>query len=185
VPPTPLRRVEGVHRSDAHTFAKATLDRIELVAGLGVAGDAHAGATVRHRSRVRADPTQPNLRQVHLLPGELLDELLDAGYPVSPGRLGENVTTRGLDLLALPTGTLLRLGERALLSVTGLRNPCGQLNGVAPDLRQRLVELDADGEVVRRRAGVMAVVVEGGEVRPGDPIEVQHPPGPATPLAPV
>ncbi|MFC3688244.1 MOSC domain-containing protein [Aquipuribacter hungaricus] len=174
--------VVAVHRSARHEFSKAAAEEVELVAGLGVAGDCHAGARVQHRSRVRRDPDQPNLRQVHLIAGELLDELAAAGHDVPPGRLGENVTTRGVDLLGLATGTTLRLGGSALVTVTGLRNPCSQIEWSSPGLLALLVGRDADGTVVRR-AGVMGVVVLGGTVRAGDPVEVAPPPGPPVPLA--
>ena len=177
-------RVEAVHRSGVHGFSKHAEDAIALVAGLGVQGDAHAGATVKHRSRVRRDPTQPNLRQVHLMHAELFEELMAAGFPVWPGELGENVTTRGLDLLALSTGTRLRLGAQALVEVTGLRNPCSQLDKFQPGLMQAVLERRDDGTLVRK-AGVMAVVVQGGEVRPGDAIEVLPPEGAHRPLEPV
>ncbi len=157
---------------------------IRLVEGLGVEGDAHLGATVQHRSRVRRDPRQPNLRQVHLLPSELFAEVLGAGHRVVPGDLGENVTTSGLDLLALPTGTVLLLGDVAEVVVTGLRNPCRQIDDFQDGLLRRVLSLDADGAVVRR-AGVMGVVRRGGEVRPGDPVSVVLPEGPHRPLEPV
>jgi MOSC domain-containing protein YiiM len=171
--------------SDAdHRFSKRQVDSIRLVEGLGVAGDAHSGVTVQHRSRVAKDPTQPNLRQVHLIHQEILDEVEAAGFAVPPGALGENVTTRGLDLLGLSTGTELRLGATAVVRVTGLRNPCRQIEGFASGLLARMVGRDEAGEVVRR-AGVMGVVERGGLVRPGDPITVEPPDGPHRPLAPV
>jgi MOSC domain-containing protein YiiM len=176
--------VEAVHASPTHTMAKPSSDVVRLRAGHGVEGDAHAGATVKHRSRVRRDRTQPNLRQVHLIPGELHDELRDQGFPVGAGVMGENVTTRGLDLLGLPTGTVLRLGPDAAVEVTGLRNPCRQLEGIAPGLMAAVLDRDADGGLVRR-AGIMAVVVVGGEVRPGDAVTVELPSSPYRPLAPV
>jgi len=176
--------VEAVHRSARHTMAKAGAGAIELVAGLGVQGDAHLGATVKHRSRVRRDPTAPNLRQVHLIHAELHDELRARGFAVASGAMGENVTTRGIDVLALPTGTRLRLGETAVVEVTGLRTPCRQLEGVASGLMAAVLDRDADGGVVRR-AGVMAIVLAGGEVRPGDPIEVGLPAAPHRALQPV
>ncbi len=148
------------------------------MAGLGVEGDAHAGTTVQHRSRVRRDPGQPNLRQVHLLAGELLDEL-----GVDPGRLGENVTTEGLDLLGLSAGTRLALGDTAVVEVTGLRNPCVQIESYRPGLLSRVLTRATDGRVVRR-AGVMAVVVVGGDVRPGDAVALDAPKV-YVPLAPV
>jgi MOSC domain-containing protein YiiM len=165
-------------------MAKPRSDVVRLRVGRGVEGDAHAGATVKHRSRVRRDPTQPNLRQVHLIPGELHDELRDRGFPVGAGVMGENVTTRGLDLLGLPTGTVLRLGPDAAVEVTGLRNPCRQLDGIAPGLMAAVLDRDPDGGLVRR-AGIMAVVVADGEVRPGDAVAVELPSPPHRPLAPV
>lgn len=169
--------VTAVSRSAAHTFSKTTQPVVRLVAGLGVEGDAHAGVTVKHRSRVARDPSQPNLRQVHLIHCELHDELRAAGFTVGPGDLGENVTTRGLDLLALPTGTRLSLGEAAVVELTGLRNPCIQLDRFRHGLTAAVLDRDAEGELVRK-AGVMAVVVAGGEVRPGDGIGIELPAGP-------
>lgn len=172
----------AVHRSASHTFSKHTAASITLVAGLGVDGDAHAGGTVRHRSRVAKDPTQPNLRQVHLVATETLAALADQGYEVVPGAMGENITTIGLDLFALPTGALLRLGPDALVAVTGLRNPCRQLDGLASGLMSALIDRDASGDA-RYRAGVMGVVVQGGVVPADAPITVGLPPQPHLPLA--
>ena len=166
--------VIAVARSAAHTFSKATQDSIQLVTGLGVEGDAHKGVTVKHRSRVARDPTQPNLRQVHLIHSELFDELRREGFEVAPGELGENVTTSGLDLLSLPAGARLRLGERAVVELTGLRNPCAQLDRFQSGLLGAVLTRDACGELVRK-TGVMGIVLEGGEVRAGDAIEVELP----------
>ncbi len=177
-------RVIAVSRRDAHRIDKRVASVIRLVAGHGVEGDAHAGATVRHRSRVARDPLQPNLRQVHLIHAELHDELRARGYDVSAGRMGENVTTRGVDLLGLPTGARLRLGEAALIEITGLRNPCSQLDGLQPGLMEAVLSRDARGQLVRK-AGVMAIVLEGGDVRAGDAITVTLPPEPRVPLGPV
>jgi MOSC domain-containing protein YiiM len=149
-----------------------------------VEGDAHSGVTVQHRSRVARDPSQPNLRQVHLIHVELLDEVDEAGFTVPPGAMGENVTTSGIDLLSLPLGTHLRIGTEAVVEVTGLRNPCLQIEGYEPGLLKRMVGRDEAGNVVRR-AGVMSVVLQGGVVRPGDAIAVELPAEPHTPLAPV
>jgi MOSC domain-containing protein YiiM len=157
---------------------------IRLLAGLGVEGDAHLGETVRHRSRVRRDPTQPNLRQVHLIHAELHDKLRASGFAVSAGQMGENVTTRGVDLLGLPAGARLRLGDTATVEVTGLRNPCVQLDRIQPGLMAATLGRDEHGSLIRN-AGVMGVVVAGGEVRPGDPIRVELPPEPHRPLEPV
>ena len=176
-----LPEVIAVHASETHSFSKTGAEEIALIAGLGVSGDAHFGAQVQHRSRVAADPAQPNLRQVHLIHSELHDELRTEGHDVLPGDLGENITTRGLELLRLPTGTVLRLGGRALVSITGLRNPCNQIDAFQSGLLGKVVSRGADGTVVRK-AGVMAVVLVGGIVRPGDAIEVSLPPGPPIPL---
>ena len=176
--------VTAVSRSATHTMSKRTAAAIRLLAGLGVEGDAHLGETVKHRSRVRRDPTQPNLRQVHIIQSELHDELRAAGFPLEPGDMGENVTTRGIDLLALPAGTRLHLGEIAVVEVTGLRNPCVQLDGLQGGLMAATLGRDEDGRLVRK-AGVMAVVVTGGEVRPGDPVRTELPAAPRRPLEPV
>jgi hypothetical protein len=176
--------VTAVSRSARHAFSKRSELWIRLVAGLGVEGDAHAGETVKHRSRVARDPTQPNLRQVHLIHAELHDELRAGGFSVGAGDLGENVTTRGIDLLALPTGTVLRLGDTAVVTITGLRNPCSQLDKFQPGLTSAVLDSDADGNLIRK-AGIMGVVTAGGDVRPGDAIRVELPPAPHRPLAPV
>jgi MOSC domain-containing protein YiiM len=176
--------VLAVSRSDEHGPPKANRDAIRLVEGIGVEGDVHAGATVKHVSRVQRDATQPNLRQVHLIHSELHDELRAAGFAVEPGQMGENVTTRGVDLLALPTGARLRLGRDAVVEVTGLRNPCRQLDGIQPGLMKATLDRDGDGDLVRK-AGVMGVVAAGGEVQPGDPIAVELPPAPRRALQPV
>jgi MOSC domain-containing protein YiiM len=182
--PAPRGTVVAVHRNAAHGIGKATVPSVRLLAGRGVEGDAHMGATVQHRSRVARDPAQPNLRQVHLVAAELLDELVARGFPVRAGAIGENVTTRGIALADLPAGTRLRLGAHAVVELTGLRNPCRQLDGIAPGLMAAVLEPGADGGVVRR-AGVMAVVVAGGEVGPGDHIAAELPREPHLPLAPV
>ncbi len=176
--------VIAVSSSATHSFSKPTRSSIQLVAGLGVEGDAHQGATVKHRSRVARDPSQPNLRQVHLIHRELFDELRAAGFDLSPGLLGENVTTEGIDLLSLPTGTQLHLGETAIIEVTGLRNPCAQLNQIQPGLMAATLGRDARGNLVRK-AGVMAIVIAAGEVRAGDPVRAELPLEPHRPLAPV
>jgi MOSC domain-containing protein YiiM len=176
--------VTAVSRSARHTFSKATQDSIRLLPGLGVEDDAHMGETVKHRSRVARDPNQPNLRQVHLIHAELLDELRAAGFAVSVGQIGENVTTRGIDLLGLPTGTRLYLGDTAAVEVTGLRNPCSQLDDFQPGLMAATLGRDEQGRLIRK-AGVMGIVLAGGVVRPGDPIRVELPPEPRRPLVPV
>ncbi len=176
--------VTAVSRSPTHTMAKPNEGSITLVAGLGVDGDAHQGVTVKHRSRVAKDPTVPNLRQVHLIHGELHDELRAAGFVLAPGQMGENVTTRGIDLLGLPTGTRLHLGSAAIVEVTGLRNPCRQLNGLQPGLMAATLDRDADGNLVRK-AGIMGIVLAGGKIRPGDEVTVELPPAPHHALEPV
>lgn len=177
-------KVTAVSRSASHTFSKGNESAIRLVEGLGVADDAHAGTTVKHRSRVARDPNQPNLRQVHLIHAELHDELRGAGFNVAAGQMGENVTTQGVDLLGLPTGTRLRLGDEAIVEVTGLRNPCAQLDGFQKGLMAATLDRDAEGNLIRK-AGIMGVVIAGGQVCPGDTITVELPQGPHTPLAPV
>jgi MOSC domain-containing protein YiiM len=238
-PQNPARTptVTAVSRNEIYAFTKPVHDEITLVAGFGVEGDAHAGVTVKHRGRVKADPTQPNLRQVHLIHGELFEEVRRQGYEVAPGQLGENVTTSGLDLLALPRGTILRFGrladisrlsgrvqareavaavvaaarsatldeptanavealvaaaaradstataggDRAAVVLTGLRNPCGQINGFRPGLLKEVLGRDEHGNLIRK-AGVMAVVLHGGWIRPGDEVIVELPPPPHLPL---
>jgi MOSC domain-containing protein YiiM len=176
--------VTAVSRSAKHTLVKSNQDSIRLVAGLGVDGDAHQGATVKHRSRVARDATQPNLRQIHLIHAELHEELRTAGFAVAAGQMGENITTQGLDVLGLPAGARLHLGETAVVEVTGLRNPCAQLDRIQPGLMAATLGRHQNGNLVRK-AGIMAVVIIGGEVRPGDPILVELPPEPHRPLAPV
>jgi MOSC domain-containing protein YiiM len=174
-------KVLAVARSGVHSFSKQLCDGITLLDGLGVEGDTHLGELVQHRSRVRANPNQPNLRQVHLLHQEILDELRGQGFDIQPGDIGENVTTTGLDLLGLPEDTLLHLGEASVVRVTGLRNPCSQLDKFRPGLMRALLGRDAEGQVVRK-AGIMGVVLAGGAVRPGDPVRVALPPLPHRPL---
>jgi MOSC domain-containing protein YiiM len=176
--------VAAVACSEEHTMSKPVRESIVIVAGLGVEGDAHQGLRVKHRSRVRRDPTAPNLRQVHLIHEELLDELAAAGFSVSPGQLGENVTTRGVDLLSLPVGTRLYLGTSAAVELTGLRNPCSQLDGIQEGLMAATLDRDDQGNLVRK-AGVMGIALAGGEVRTGDAIRVEPPSEPHRALEPV
>lgn len=176
--------VVAVCRGDRHGPGKAIQTFIRLVAGLGVEGDVHAGVTVKHRSRVAKDPTQPNLRQVHLIHAELFDELATGGFNITAGAMGENITTRGVDLLGLPAGALLCLGVSAVIEVTGLRNPCHQLDEMQPGLMQACLGRGPNGEPVRK-AGVMGIVLRGGDIRPGDGITVQLPTAPHRPLKPV
>lgn len=176
--------VEAVHRRSSHGLGKEPRASIRLVSPLGVEGDAHLGVAVQHRSRVARDPTQPNLRQVHLIHAELHAELRERGFAVSAGQMGENVTTRGIDLLALPVGTRLRLGAKAVVEITGLRNPCRQLDEWQPGLMAAVLDRDGAGRLVRK-AGIMGVVLCGGDVRADDPIAVELPDGPHRPLDPV
>lgn len=173
--------VTAVSRDGEHSFSKPNRAGIRLLAGLGVEGDAHAGVTVQHRSRVARDPTQPNLRQVHLIHEELFAEVGADGFDVAPGELGENITTSGIDLLGLPVGTLLRIGDEAVVEVTGLRNPCLQIDDYQDGLLKKVVGRDEAGNLVRK-AGIMSIVLVGGEVRPGDTITVQLPAEPHRPL---
>ncbi|MBW9110877.1 MOSC domain-containing protein [Microbacterium ureisolvens] len=176
--------VVAVARDDAHRFSKPARESITLIAGVGVEGDAHAGATVQHLSRIKRDPSTPNLRQVHLIHAELFDDMADRGHAVTPGALGENITTAGIDLLGLSRGTRLELGEDAVIEITGLRNPCAQINGLSEGLMKELVHVDDTGATVRL-AGVMSVVLTGGIVRPGDRIRALPPAGRFEPLQPV
>jgi MOSC domain-containing protein YiiM len=177
----PVGTVEAVCRSATHSMSKAPQPEVLLIAGAGIEGDAHAGITVKHWSRMEANPAEPNLRQVHLIHGELHDELIAQGFEVGPGVMGENITTRGIDLLDLPTGTRLHLGDEAVVEVTGLRNPCVQLDGLQPGLKAAVLDHDEDGNLVRK-GGIMSVVLVGGTLRPGDTITVELPAAPHRPL---
>ncbi len=177
-------RVVAVARHHGHHFSKTPSLSIRLLKGLGVAGDAHMGATVKHRSRVRKDPTKPNLHQVHLMHAELFDELRGEGFAVQPGDLGENVTTSGVDLLALPAGTRLHLGATAVVEVTGLRNPCVQLDDFQKGLMAATLDKDAGGNLVRK-SGIMSIVLADGDVLPGDAVRIELPCEPHRPLQPV
>ena len=163
----------AVSRSSTHSLTKPTLERIRLLEGLGVEGDAHQGKTVKHRSRVARDPSQPNLRQVHLIHAELHE----SGFQITAGQMGENITTRGIDLLGLPRGTKLSIGDSAVVEITGLRNPCSQLDGLQPGLMAAVIPRDDHGNLVRK-AGVMSIVLSAGEVKPGNRITVEFPPVP-------
>jgi len=174
----------AVSRSPTHSLTKPNADKIRLLAGLGVDGDAHQGATVQHRSRIERFGGTPNLRQVHLIHAELFDELRETGFTISPGLMGENVTTWGVDLLGLPTGARLHLGKEAVVEVTGLRNPCRQLDKLQPGLMAATLARDAARNLIRK-AGIMGIVLAGGEVSEGDAIAIELPPLPHQPLAPV
>jgi MOSC domain-containing protein YiiM len=176
--------VTSVSRSKSHTFSKTNELMIRLVAGLGVEGDVHMGEKVKHRHHVLKNPDAPNLRQVHLMHEELFDELRANGFDVRPGTIGENVTTRGIDLLSLPTGARLRLGAGAVIEVTGLRNPCKDIDAFQRGLTAAVLGRDSEGRLIRK-AGIMAVVIKGGVVKSGDPIAVELPEGEHRPLLPV
>jgi MOSC domain len=165
--------VAAVSRDAAHQFTKPNVEEIELIAGRGVKGDAHFGETVQHIVRVKEDPTKPNFRQVHLMHGELHDELNARGFDVGPGALGENITTRGLALLSLPRGTRLIIGTEAVVEITGLRTPCKQIERFRTGLLAA-VSQDANGAPLFR-SGVMGIVLKGGVVKPGDAIRVELP----------
>jgi MOSC domain-containing protein YiiM len=173
--------VHAVSLSAGHRFSKEKAPGLRLLAGLGVEGDAHCGTTVKHRSRVAVDPSQPNLRQVHLVAVELFRELAPRGFPLGPGDIGENITTEGLDLLGLPRGTRLRIGPEAVVEVTGLRNPCVQLDRFQAGLMAAMRDRDPAGRVILK-AGIMGIVLATGPVRPGDPIVAEYPPPPHRPL---
>ena len=176
--------VISVSRARAHRFSKTSEPFIALIQDHGVEGDAHAGSTVQHRFHKAKDPTQPNLCQVHLIQAELHDELNAADFDISPGGMGENILTRGIDLLSLSTGTRLHIGPHAVVEVTGLRNPCSQLNRYRPGLLKACLDRGADGQLIRK-AGIMGVVLRGGVVRPRDAIRVDHTGGTLTPLVPL
>jgi MOSC domain-containing protein YiiM len=175
-------KVVGVSADGAHRFSKPARASIRLIEGLGVEGDAHLGKTVQHLSRIKRDPMVPNLRQVHLIHAELHDEMHRQGFDVGPGDLGENITTRGIDLLALPRDARLHIGTDAIIGVKGLRNPCYQIDGFQKGLMQACLDRDAEGNLIRK-AGIMGVVIAGGEVKPGDAIRVELPDGPHAALA--
>jgi MOSC domain-containing protein YiiM len=174
-------RVIAVARDGAHRFSKTVVAAITIREGIGVEGDAHAGATVKHRSRVRVDPTQPNLRQVHLIHAELFEDVAEKGFTVAPGDLGENITTQGIDLLALPRGTVLAVGDDVRLEVTGLRNPCAQIEAFQPGLLGAVLDTAPDGTPIRK-SGIMSIVLAGGTVQSGDVIRVILPAPPLRPL---
>ncbi len=166
--------VKSVSKSGSHTFNKFNCDRIVLLKGLGVEGDAHMGEKVKHRSRVSKDPSQPNLRQVHLIHSELFDELKEKGFNLKNGEIGENITTEGIELLTLPKDTILNIGETVRIMITGLRNPCKQLDSLKEGLMKAVLDKDEEGNLIRK-AGVMGIVLEGGEVKIGNSITVELP----------
>ena len=176
--------VKAVSISSTHSFSKQNQASIRLITGLGVEGDAHSGKTVKHRSRMAKDPSQPNLRQVHLMHTELHNELAEKGFSILPGEIGENITTEGIDLLALPQNTLLKIGEQVVIQITGLRNPCHQLDDFQKGLMKAVLERDEEGKLIRK-SGIMGIVLTGGFIHPGDAIQIEFPKQPHHPLAPV
>ncbi|MBD2842909.1 MOSC domain-containing protein [Erythrobacter rubeus] len=174
-------RVIAVARDADHRFSKLVVQQIHIIAGLGVEGDAHNGVKVKHRSRVKADPTQPNLRQVHLIHSELFSELKEKGFDVRPADLGENITTEGIDLLALPRDTILEIGSNVRLRVTGLRNPCAQIESFQKGLLAAVLDKGPNGELIRK-SGIMTTVIEGGPIEAGDTIMAILPDPPFHPL---
>jgi MOSC domain-containing protein YiiM len=170
-------KVTAVSKSAKHLMSKGSVEKIKLLKDLGVEGDAHMGKTVKHRSRVAKDPNQPNLRQVHLIHSELHEELAEAGFNISAGQMGENITTQGIDLLSLPKGTQLHIGVEAIVEVTGLRNPCHQLNSIQEGLMKAVLDRDEEGNLIRK-SGIMGIVLRGGEIKVGDAIRVELPPPP-------
>jgi MOSC domain-containing protein YiiM len=170
-------KVVSLSKDSDHNFSKEVCGSLIFLKGLGIEGDAHCGITVKHRSRVKANPTQPNLRQVHLVHSELISELQNSGFEVQPGTIGENILTSGVDLLSLPKNTILTLGSDVVLKVTGLRNPCAQLDNYQLGLTKAVLDKDEEGNLIRK-AGIMAVVEEGGIVKVGDDIVIELPPKP-------
>ena len=177
-----MGKVIAVNKSPTHQVTKESFQSIEIITGLGVAGDAHMGKFVKHRSRVAADPTQPNLRQVHLIHTELFDELKEKGFQIEPGMMGENISTQGIDLLSLPRGTQLHIGnDNVCLEITGLRNPCIQLDGIQAGLMKAVLDKDENGKLIRK-AGIMSIVISGGIINRGDHISIKLPSQPHYPL---
>ena len=170
-------KVTAVSKSAKHLLSKGSVQEIKLLKGLGVEGDAHMGKTVKHRSRVARDPNQPNLRQVHLIHSELHEELADSGFNILAGQMGENITTQGVALLELPRGAKLHIGDEAIVEVTGLRNPCHQLNSIQEGLMKAVLDRDEDGNLIRK-SGIMGIVLRGGEIKVEDAIRVELPPPP-------
>lgn len=166
--------ITSLSKSDSHTFEKFTCESINLLKGLGVEGDAHMGKTVKHRSRVARDPTQPNLRQVHLIHSELFEELSKKDFLITPGAMGENILTEGIDLLNLPKDTILNIGAEAKVQITGLRSPCAQFDSIKKGLMKALIYKDENGNIIRK-SGIMGIVLEGGIVNVGDAIEIEFP----------
>jgi MOSC domain-containing protein YiiM len=169
-----MKNVKSVSKSLSHTFSKNVVGQIKLIEGLGVEDDVHLGKTVKHQYLAKKYPTSANLRQVHLIHYELIEELNENGFSVSDGDLGENITTIGIDLLNLPTDTILKIGNEAVVKITGLRNPCVQLDMFQKGLLKAVIEKDENGNVIRK-CGIMGIVIKSGIVRIDDAIEIIFP----------
>ena len=167
--------VAGVFVSGGHTFSKSERYSVTLLQGLGIEGDAHCGSTVQHLSDRKKNSTRSNLRQLHLIQSELIEELNATGFDVRPGDLGENITTGQIDLPALPQGTLLRIGDTAVVEITGLRTPCFKIERFRKGLRSAVTEHRHGGPATLKGA-LMAIVVAGGVVNRDDRIGVIIPP---------
>jgi MOSC domain len=165
--------VVAVAADRGHRFSKPTRDRIVLLEGHGVEGDAHAGPFVRHRYLARRRPRVPNLRQVHLIPSELFRSLSEAGFEVAAGDLGENITTTGLDLERMPLGTLIEFGLMAMIELTGLRTPCVLIDRFQAGLKRQVLSSDETGPPFK--CGVLGVVRSGGPVAAGDAARARLP----------
>lgn len=178
-------RILSVSARSGHHFSKTPQRSIRLLAGLGVEGDGHMGERIKHRSRARYNPALPNLRQVHLIDSGYIALMAAKGYAVAPGDIGENLLVAGIDLISMPQDTLLHLGgDGAVVRITGLRNPCIQMDRFMPGLMAASLDRDADGGLIRL-TGVMGVVEGGGAVVPGDVVRVEMPEGEHLPLVPV
>jgi len=163
----------SVNSDDAYRFSKIARQSVRLVEGHGIEGDAHAGRFVKHRYQAKKEPLTPNRRQVHLIQSELFEEMRGFGFIIEPGDLGENVTTVGIDLLALPLGAQLHLGESAVVELTGLRMPCGLIDKFQTGLKRSMIVRTPRG--VTFRAGVLGIVTSSGDVRPGDLVRAELP----------
>ena len=242
--------VLSVHLSPEHGFSKTSQPSIKLLKGLGVEGDCHLGTTTQHLWRLKSHASEPNLRQVHLIQSELLDEPDfhgDDGVRVQPGQMGENISTVGIDLLSLGSGTKLHFmdkkytqiafddrfyrvfhdvsvvslkylvvrllmtavammmgyglnwysftwsgiasdmvcvsfirllcylyfakeyfGEHAIITVSGVRHPCKKVDKFRSGLKEKcLIRGEEDHKIIKRKAGIMAVVTKAGIVEPG------------------
>jgi len=165
--------VLSVSMSSSHGFSKRPTDYIYLLSGCGVQGDVHCSGAA----------SSNNKRQVHLIASELLTELArkdskGRAYIISPGALGENITTKGIDLVGLNEGTRLHFGDgddHAIVRITGLRNPKKRLDEWPKGLLDRCAMKNKKGEITGRKIGVMGIVEEDGFVQPGHMVYVEKP----------